>query len=189
MRRKRKREDARAALDGHTVLPTGSRLEIFCDSERWYPATVMAREEDRDGRIVHEVEYDGYPDRRWWHMLDDERWRAVPEQAGAGAGGDGDGDVAMDRVDGEHGARAAGDAEAAEVRPAPPPVRRGVRRSALADALEAEDDEQQDEAARGDGRPMLAPHGPALSAHLRVCLLYTSPSPRDKRQSRMPSSA
>ena len=24
---------------------------------------------------------------------------------------------------------------------------------------------------------------------LRVCLLYTSPSPRDKRQSRMPSSA
>ena len=76
-RRKRKREDARAALDGHTVLSTGSRLEIFCDSERWYPATVMAREEDGDGRIVHEVEYDGYPDRRWWHMLDDERWRAV----------------------------------------------------------------------------------------------------------------
>ena len=54
-RRKRKREDARAALDGHTVLSTGSRLEIFCDSERWYPATVMAREEDGDGRIVHEV--------------------------------------------------------------------------------------------------------------------------------------
>ena len=25
--------------------------------------------------------------------------------------------------------------------------------------------------------------------HLKVCLLYTSPSPRDKRQSRMPSSA
>ena len=25
--------------------------------------------------------------------------------------------------------------------------------------------------------------------HLRICLLYTSPSPRDKRQSRMPSSA
>ena len=106
-RRKRKREDARAALDGHTVLSTGSRLEIFCDSERWYPATVMAREEDGDGRIVHEVEYDGFSDRRWWHMLDDERWRAVPEQAGAGAGGaaaDGDGDAAMDRADGEQGA-------------------------------------------------------------------------------------
>ena len=110
----------------------------------------MAREEDGDGRIVHQVEYDGYSGRRWWHMLDDERWRAVPEQAGAGAGGaaaDGDGDAAMDRADGEHGARAAGAAEAAEVRPAPPPVRRGVRRSALADALEAEDDEQQEEAA------------------------------------------
>ena len=64
------------------------------------------------------------------------------------------GDAAMDRVNGEQDARAAGDAEAAEVRPAPPPVRRGVRRIALADALEAEDDEQQEEAARGDGRPI-----------------------------------
>ena len=64
----------------------------------------MGREEDGDGRIVHQVEYDGYSDRRWWHMLDDERWRAVPEQAGTGAGGaaaDVDGDAAMDRADGE----------------------------------------------------------------------------------------
>ena len=30
---------------------------------------------------------------------------------------------------------------------------------------------------------------PASSVLLRTCLLYTSPSPRDKRQSRMPSSA
>ena len=29
----------------------------------------------------------------------------------------------------------------------------------------------------------------AEAARLRACLLYTSPSPRDKRQSRMPSSA
>ena len=29
----------------------------------------------------------------------------------------------------------------------------------------------------------------AESKGLKVCLLYTSPSPRDKRQSRMPSSA
>ena len=29
----------------------------------------------------------------------------------------------------------------------------------------------------------------AVDAHAPVCLLYTSPSPRDKRQSRMPSSA
>ena len=28
-----------------------------------------------------------------------------------------------------------------------------------------------------------------VRANLRFCLLYTSPSPRDKRQSRMPSSA
>ena len=32
--------------------------------------------------------------------------------------------------------------------------------------------------------------GPLIEADLKdVCLLYTSPSPRDKRQSRMPSSA
>ena len=30
---------------------------------------------------------------------------------------------------------------------------------------------------------------PAAAASLATCLLYTSPSPRDKRQSRMPSSA
>ena len=30
---------------------------------------------------------------------------------------------------------------------------------------------------------------PALALSLKACLLYTSPSPRDKRQSRMPSSA
>ena len=28
-----------------------------------------------------------------------------------------------------------------------------------------------------------------ISEQLNICLLYTSPSPRDKRQSRMPSSA
>ena len=30
---------------------------------------------------------------------------------------------------------------------------------------------------------------PAISKHLKVCLLYTSPSPRDATLSRMPSSA
>ena len=30
---------------------------------------------------------------------------------------------------------------------------------------------------------------PVLALHGYICLLYTSPSPRDKRQSRMPSSA
>ena len=32
-------------------------------------------------------------------------------------------------------------------------------------------------------------HGVALPYYYMSCLLYTSPSPRDKRQSRMPSSA
>ena len=37
---------------------------------------------------------------------------------------------------------------------------------------------------------LLALEGKPLRAHLLdTCLLYTSPSPRDKRQSRMPSSA
>ena len=31
--------------------------------------------------------------------------------------------------------------------------------------------------------------GNETAAHVQDCLLYTSPSPRDKRQSRMPSSA
>ena len=41
-------------------------------------------------------------------------------------------------------------------------------------------------AARGIGYEDLAAVNPAL---VYTCLLYTSPSPRDKRQSRMPSSA
>ena len=35
----------------------------------------------------------------------------------------------------------------------------------------------------------LSPQPPSTLPQLQVCLLYTSPSPRDKRQSRMPSSA
>ena len=35
----------------------------------------------------------------------------------------------------------------------------------------------------------LAPNGIATRLEYSACLLYTSPSPRDKRQSRMPSSA
>ena len=40
--------------------------------------------------------------------------------------------------------------------------------------------------------PVVYPESPAARlaiAALTLCLLYTSPSPRDKRQSRMPSSA
>ena len=35
----------------------------------------------------------------------------------------------------------------------------------------------------------LKPIYSSTTAHMITCLLYTSPSPRDKRQSRMPSSA
>ena len=46
--------------------------------------------------------------------------------------------------------------------------------------------------ARGSSRstsPKSRPRAAARSAMAYACLLYTSPSPRDKRQSRMPSSA
>ena len=35
----------------------------------------------------------------------------------------------------------------------------------------------------------LGPQHPATHGTLRICLLYTSPSPRDRTRSRMPSSA
>ena len=40
-----------------------------------------------------------------------------------------------------------------------------------------------------NGTPRPAVEAPFLPEHAKGCLLYTSPSPRDKRQSRMPSSA
>ena len=43
-------------------------------------------------------------------------------------------------------------------------------------------------AAAVPGQPAAAA-APAKRERIEVCLLYTSPSPRDKRQSRMPSSA
>ena len=42
---------------------------------------------------------------------------------------------------------------------------------------------------KGSGKGEAPSHFRAEVAHLWPCLLYTSPSPRDKRQSRMPSSA
>ena len=42
----------------------------------------------------------------------------------------------------------------------------------------------------GSGSNVVLPDAlPGLTVLMRICLLYTSPSPRDKRQSRMPSSA
>ena len=43
--------------------------------------------------------------------------------------------------------------------------------------------------ARVSGVPASAPRSHGIANARRLCLLYTSPSPRDKRQSRMPSSA
>ena len=40
-----------------------------------------------------------------------------------------------------------------------------------------------------DGAGKITGLGPGVSGWALGCLLYTSPSPRDKRQSRMPSSA
>ena len=42
---------------------------------------------------------------------------------------------------------------------------------------------------RAPGGPPAAPSDPVLQAPPRFCLLYTSPSPRDRTRSRMPSSA
>ena len=41
----------------------------------------------------------------------------------------------------------------------------------------------------GGAYALLGPSGCGKTTLLNICLLYTSPSPRDKRQSRMPSSA
>ena len=40
-----------------------------------------------------------------------------------------------------------------------------------------------------DGEQTFIRHGMCVLILFSICLLYTSPSPRDKRQSRMPSSA
>ena len=48
------------------------------------------------------------------------------------------------------------------------------------------------EIGEGEVMGLIGPNGAGKSTFVRTlmgCLLYTSPSPRDKRQSRMPSSA
>ena len=37
----------------------------------------MERTEDTDGRLVHRVQYTNFEGDRYWHVLDDERWRRV----------------------------------------------------------------------------------------------------------------
>ena len=74
-RRERLRVDETAKQAGHTIVETGTHVEILGEQGLWWPATIAGREEDVDGRLVHEVEYDGYQGEQYWHMLDDEQWR------------------------------------------------------------------------------------------------------------------
>ncbi|EOD34121.1 hypothetical protein EMIHUDRAFT_363568, partial [Emiliania huxleyi CCMP1516] len=69
----RLRVDETAKQAGHTIVETGTHVEILGEQGLWWPATIAGREEDVDGRPVHEVEYDGYQGEQYWHMLDDER--------------------------------------------------------------------------------------------------------------------
>ncbi|EOD16071.1 hypothetical protein EMIHUDRAFT_370508, partial [Emiliania huxleyi CCMP1516] len=59
-RRERLRVDETAKQAGHTIVEMGTHVEILGEQGLWWPATIAGREEDVDGRLVHEVEYDGY---------------------------------------------------------------------------------------------------------------------------------
>ena len=80
-RRKRLRVDAAARIAGHAVVETGTHVEILGE-QRWWPGTITGREEGLDGRLVHAVEYDGYPDQDFRLSLEEVAWR----QATLGAG-------------------------------------------------------------------------------------------------------
>ena len=60
---------------------------------------------------------------------------------------------------------------------------------ALAISLAGCGDDKQEAAAPQTSAPAAATASSAAAGKVEDCLLYTSPSPRDKRQSRMPSSA
>ena len=93
-RRKRLRVDAAARIAGHAVVETGTHVEILGE-QRWWPGTITGREEGSDGRLVHAVEYDGYPDQDFWLNLEEETWRRVTLGAGGAAptsGEDSDGE-------------------------------------------------------------------------------------------------
>lgn len=57
-RRERLRVDETAKQAGHTIVETGTHVEILGEQGLWWPATTAGREEDVDGRLVHEVEYE-----------------------------------------------------------------------------------------------------------------------------------
>ena len=73
-RRERLRVDETAKQAGHTIVETGTHVEILGEQGLWWPATIAGREEDVDGRLVHEVEYDGYQGEQYClHILHETR--------------------------------------------------------------------------------------------------------------------
>ena len=193
-RRKRLRVDEAARQAGQAILETGTRVEIFGEEERWWPATIMERTEDTDGRLVHRVQYTNFEGDRYWHVLDDEQWRRVadtgPEvdhaRAGAGDAALRDGaSLAASRLmrwDNARGETAGGASETTggagsaettgQAGSAPDlnwPGRRRVRRSAAMELLRAarRNEDEQREALLPDDVPMLLPHGAKHSRALR----------------------
>ena len=190
-RRKRIMVDEAARQAGQAILETGTRVEIFGEEERWWPATIMERTEDTDGRLVHRVQYTNFEGDRYWHVLDDEQWRRVadtgPEldhaRAGAGDAALRDGaSLAASRLmrwDNARGETAGGASETTgeagsaettgQAGSAPDlnwPGRRRVRRSAAMELLRTRDEAEQREARRPDDAPMLSRHSATLSRHL-----------------------
>ena len=97
-RRKRLRVDAAARIAGHAVVETGTHVEILGE-QRWWPGTITGREEGSDGRLVHAVEYDGYPDQDFRLNLEEETWRRVTAAPTSGEDSDGEGsDEAADAL-------------------------------------------------------------------------------------------
>ena len=83
-RRKRLRLDAAARIAGHAVVEAGTHVEILGE-HRWWPGTITGREEGSDGRLVHAVEYDGYPDQDFRLNLEEVSWRRATLGAGGAA--------------------------------------------------------------------------------------------------------
>ena len=58
-------------------IAEGTRVEVKAEHGRWFPATIISRQLDVDGKtLIHRVAYDGYK-RTWWHNMDDEEWRVL----------------------------------------------------------------------------------------------------------------
>ena len=68
------REAQRGRHGGAVLVQTGTCVEILGLDDVWWPGEITGRQVDTDGRIVHQVKYDGFTG-RWWHVLDEEQWR------------------------------------------------------------------------------------------------------------------